>query len=91
MAETEAPAGSLSLGAGVGTTAPYLKEQEMVVAETTPLHRRLRTAGFLFFLALIAVSITASFIGVLRGLDAKVARDPLPAICPPAPSENSHG
>lgn len=91
MSDTEATAGSLSSDAGVGTTTPYLMEQEMVVAETTPLQRRIRTAGFLFFLALIAVSITSSFIGVLRGLDAKVARDPLPAICPPAPSENSHG
>jgi hypothetical protein len=63
----------------------------MVVAERTPLQRRIRTAGFLFLLALIAVSITASFIGVLRGLDTNVARDPLPPICPPAPSEASHG
>jgi len=66
-------------------------ENEMVAAETTPLQRRVRTAGFLFFLALIAVSITSAFIGVLRGLDAKVARDPLPPICPPAPEEVSHG
>lgn len=63
----------------------------MVVAEKIPLQRKIRTAGFLFLLALIAVSITASFLGVLRGLDANVARDPLPPICPPAPSEASHG
>jgi hypothetical protein len=66
-------------------------EHEMVVAETTPLQRRIRTAGFLFLLALIAVSITSSFLGVLEGLQAEVARDPLPAICPPTPSEASHG
>ncbi len=63
----------------------------MVVAETTALQRRIRTAGFLFLLVLIAVSVTSSFVGVLRGLEAKEARDPLPAICPPAPSEASHG
>lgn len=54
----------------------------MVEAETTPLQRRIRTAGFLFFLALIAVSITSTFLGVLDGLDAKVARDPIPPLCP---------
>lgn len=63
----------------------------MVAAETTPLQRWIRAGGFLFFLALIAVSITSTFIGVLRGLDAKVVRDPLPAICHPEPSEVNHG
>jgi len=63
----------------------------MVVPETTALQRRIRTAGFLFLLALIAVSVSSSFVGVLRGLEAKEARDPLPPICPPAPSEASHG
>ena len=48
----------------------------MVVAETTALQRRIRTAGFLFLLVLIAVSVTSSFVGVLRGLEAKEARDP---------------
>lgn len=63
----------------------------MVVAETTALQRRIRTAGFLFLLALIAASVTSSFVGVLRGLEAKEARDPLPVICPPASNEASHG
>ncbi len=63
----------------------------MVVAETTSLQRRIRTAGFLFFLALIAVSITSTFLGVLNGLDSKVARDPLPPLCPTQPVEGGHG
>lgn len=63
----------------------------MVLTEPTPLQRRVRTAGFLLFLLLIAVSITSTFLGVLRGLDSKVARDPLPPVCPPAAEEAGHG
>lgn len=63
----------------------------MVVATTTPLQRRIRMAGFAFFLILIAVSITSTFLGVLNGLAAKEVRDPIPAICPPPAPEAAHG
>lgn len=63
----------------------------MVVATSTPLQRRIRTAGFAFFLVLIAVSITSTFLGVLNGLSSPEVRDPIPAICPPAAVEAPHG